>query len=99
MILELLFWFFAGSGIVLMLFGIGGTIFLPDLLMRAHASTKCGVTGTINILLAVIIRSPGPEFAVKILLIILFTFITAPLTAHMLGFSFIKDQMQPEDSE
>ena len=46
-----------GIGLILMFFGIWGTIVLPDLLMRLHASTKCGVTGSVTILIGLALRS------------------------------------------
>jgi monovalent cation/proton antiporter MnhG/PhaG subunit len=78
-------WFFILTGMVIMFFGVLGMIILPDFLLRIHASTKCGVTGAVNILIGFMIMSGGMEFILKLLLIVLFLFITSPLIAHVLA--------------
>ena len=78
-------------GLVLMFFGALGMILLPDLFTRLHASTKCGVTGSITVLLGLMIQTEGAEYRVRLLFIILFTLLTAPLIPHMLGVSYLGD--------
>lgn len=81
-----------GAGLVIMFFGVLGTIILPDLFLRLHASTKCGVTGAATILLGLILRCGAPGLAVRLLLIIVFLFWTGPLIPHILGFCSLRDR-------
>ena len=78
-------WFFLITGMVIMFFGVLGMIILPEFLLRIHASTKCGVTGAVNILIGLSIMSGGIDFLFKLLLIIIFLFCTTPLVAHVLA--------------
>lgn len=77
-------------GFAIMFFGILGTIILPDIFLRLHASTKCGVTGAFNILIALILSSWQWDYTIKIILIIFFIFFTAPIITHMLAISYLK---------
>ena len=72
-----------GTGLILVA-GIG-IVRMPDLLTRMHASSKAGTLGATLILLAVAITIPGTAITMRVLLIILFLFITAPLAAHMIA--------------
>ncbi|MDZ4198460.1 MAG: monovalent cation/H(+) antiporter subunit G [Kiritimatiellia bacterium] len=83
--------FLIGFGLLIMGFGVLGTAILPDLLMRLHASTKCGVTGTVTILIGLAIRSGSPALAVRLLLLIAFLFWTSPMIPHILSFCHLKN--------
>lgn len=69
----------------MMSFGVLGLIILPDFLLRIHASTKCGVTGAVSILIGFAIEAADISMTLRILLIVLFLFFTAPIVAHSLG--------------
>jgi len=73
----------AGTGLILVA-GIG-IVRMPDLLTRMHASSKAGTLGASLILLAVAIDRPEMAIVMRIVLIILFLFLTAPLSAHMIA--------------
>lgn len=88
-----------GLGLALMFFGALGTAILPDLFLRLHASTKCGVTGTVTILLGLILRCGSPGIAARLILIIVFIFWTAPLIPHILAFCALRDRSAKEDAE
>ena len=53
--------------------------------MRMHASSKAGTLGASLILIAVAITSPGTGVVMRVVLIILFLFLTAPLSAHLIA--------------
>ncbi len=80
-------WIFIISGLVIVFFGALGTIILPDLFQRFHASTKCGVSGTFSLLIGLAVYSASVEYSMKFLVIVLFIIITTPLVAHMLALS------------
>ncbi len=85
-------WIFIIIGLVIMIFGLIGMIILPDFLLRIHSSTKCGVTGALNILIGFMIYSGRIEFVVKLLLVVLFLFVTSPLTAHLLSVFHLQEK-------
>lgn len=75
-----------------MLFGITGMIILPGFLLRIHSSTKCGVTGAVNIIIGFMIHSGQLDFIVRFVIIILFLFFTAPIIAHTLAVFHLQDK-------
>lgn len=62
-----------------------GLFRLPDLYTRMHASSKAGTAGSGLLLLAVAIQSGEADTWFKCVLAILFFFLTAPVSAHMLA--------------
>lgn len=83
-------------GLVMIFFGALGMIMLPDLLTRFHAATKCGVTGSITVLLGLMARADGADYRIRLLFIILFILLTAPLIPHTLGASYLRDLREHE---
>lgn len=79
-------------GLTLMFFGALGVAILPDIFLRLHASTKCGVTGTATFLLGLILRAGSPGTAARLGLILLFIFLTAPLVPHIVGVAYLKER-------
>ncbi len=97
MILTVVSFIIMGVGLTVMLFGIIGTLVFPDFLTRAHAATKCGITGTTTTLLGFILYAAELSFSMKLGIILLFLFFTGPLTAHIIAFSFGKDKFFPSE--
>lgn len=62
-----------------------GTLRLPDLYTRMHATTKAGTVGVSFILLAVLLYFQELTVTSRAIGIILFIFLTAPVGAHLLG--------------
>lgn len=62
-----------------------GLLRLPDLLMRMHANTKAGTLGVglVMIGVAILVGEVGP--AVRALTTSVLVFLTAPVSAHLLG--------------
>lgn len=63
-----------------------GVIRLPDIYTRAHAASKSATLGVLSILIGVFFHFWFNEghFSVKILLGILFLFITSPVGGHLI---------------
>lgn len=87
MLLEVLVSIFLIIGAFFLMVGSIGLFRLPDFYMRLHAPTKASTLGIGAILLASIVYFSlnGETVAVKDLLITVFLFLTAPITAHMLS--------------
>ncbi len=79
-----------GIGLVFMAFGILGSIILPDLLTRSHAATKCGITGSVTILAGLAAYTLQWDFSLKLLFIIVFTFLTGPIIAHVIAVGHLR---------
>ncbi len=73
----------AGAGFTLL--GSIGLARLPDFLMRLHGPTKATTLGVGAIVLASVLHGGPGAGGVGELAITLFLFITAPITAHLLG--------------
>lgn len=85
MIADLVAIAFAAAGTGLILVAGLGMLRMPDLLMRMHASSKAGTLGAVLILVAVAIRFADTAIVMRVTLIVLFLFLTAPLSAHMIA--------------
>ncbi len=70
---------------VVMLLAAIGMLRLPDLPTRMHATTKSGVLAVIFIMLAVALYFERMDITARVLAIIVFTLITAPIAAHAIG--------------
>jgi multicomponent Na+:H+ antiporter subunit G len=75
----------AVAGTALILVAALGVVRLPDLLTRMHASSKAGTLGAALMLAGVAITFADTAIVMRVLLIIVFLFITAPLSAHMIA--------------
>ena len=84
---DLLISFFMLIGGFFMLAGSIGLVRLPDLFMRMHAPTKATTMGVGNLLLASIIFFSTKTDSLHLgeVLITLFLFVTAPVSAYMMS--------------
>src|SRR5690554_3853492 len=76
---------FAFAGSVITFIAALGVLRLPDFFMRMHAATKAGVVGPSLLLLAIGCFEPSWGTWAKIILAILFLFMTTPIAGHVLG--------------
>jgi multicomponent K+:H+ antiporter subunit G len=67
------------------LVGAIGLVRLPDFFMRLHSPTKATTLGVGGVLLAAIVQGATVGFAVRELLIALFLFVTAPVSAYLMA--------------
>lgn len=85
-IFEIIISFFLIFGAFFMLVGSIGMIRLPDLFMRLHAPTKSSTLGLGSFLIAAMIFGVSEgRFGHAELLITLFIFITAPVSANLMA--------------
>jgi len=75
------------GGALFVLLGALGLAKLPDFYMRLHAPTKASTLGVGGMMLGSLLyfSSRGAGVSLHELLLLLFLFLTAPLTAHMLA--------------
>jgi multicomponent Na+:H+ antiporter subunit G len=72
-----------GTGLVVVA-GIG-IVRMPDLPTRMHASSKAGTLGAILLLVGVAIAYMDTAVVWRVVLIVLFLSLTAPVAAHMIA--------------
>lgn len=68
-----------------------GLFRLPDLYTRMHAASKAGTAGSGLLLLAVALQSGEADTWIKCLLAIVFFFLTAPVSAHLLAKAAVRN--------
>lgn len=62
-----------------------GLVRFPDIFTRMHAASKAGSLGLGCILAGVACSHPTPIVIAKCAVVLVFTFLTAPIAAHMIG--------------
>jgi multicomponent K+:H+ antiporter subunit G len=67
------------------LVGAIGLVRLPDFFMRLHGPTKATTLGVGGVLLAAIVQAASAGFAMRELLIAVFLFMTAPVSAYLMA--------------
>ena len=72
-------------GSVFIVIGAIGLVRLPDFFMRLHGPTKSTTLGVGGMLLAALVHAAGRDFSLRELVITLFLFVTAPVSAYLLG--------------
>jgi multicomponent Na+:H+ antiporter subunit G len=72
-------------GSLLSLVAAIGVLRLPDLLTRMHAATKPQVLGLILTMAGLAASLGSSQLTWKLLIVVLFQFMTAPVSAHMVG--------------
>jgi len=73
------------GGAFFFLVGTLGLIRMPDVFCRMHATTKCDTLGAGLILLALMLYRGIDIISVKILLVLIFIWITNPTAAHIIA--------------
>ncbi|MHC1605184.1 MAG: monovalent cation/H(+) antiporter subunit G [Candidatus Methanofastidiosia archaeon] len=84
MITEYVAYILISLGLVFSFLAVIGLLRFPDVFTRMHASTKCTTLGLILALLGISIMG-GRSWAIKCILIIVFTVIGAPTGAHAIA--------------
>ena len=97
LITELITGFFLVVGSFFLFVGSIGLFRLPDFYMRLHGPTKASTLGIGAILMASIVffSLKGSGISIKEFLIILFIFLSAPITANMLSKAALHVRRKP----
>jgi multicomponent Na+:H+ antiporter subunit G len=75
----------ASVGILLMVVAGIGLLRMPDLLTRMHASSKAGTLGAALVLLAVGAHFGNAAIWVRVVVVIVFLLLTAPIASHVIA--------------
>jgi len=83
-------------GVFFILVGAIGLVRLPDFFMRLHAPTKASTLGVGGILLASMVYAFKDGLLIHELIITLFVFVTAPVSAHLLSQAALRLRLKPK---
>jgi multicomponent K+:H+ antiporter subunit G len=81
-------------GAFFILVGAIGLVRLPDFFMRLHAPTKASTLGVGGVLLASMAYALKDGLLMHELIITLFVFVTAPVSAHLLAQAALRLRLQ-----
>mgnify|MGYP002508182152 FL=1 len=86
-------------GLIFTVVTVIGVLRLPDVYTRAHAASKSATLGVLSILVGTFLHFWFNEgyFSVRILLGILFLFITAPIGGHLMSRAAYFSGVKPTD--
>jgi multicomponent Na+:H+ antiporter subunit G len=70
----------AGAGLLLL--AAVGVLRMPDVFSRMHSATKASSLGIASVLIGVIGLAPQTTTTLKLLLAVVFQFMTSPVAAH-----------------
>ncbi|MDK2835552.1 MAG: multicomponent Na+:H+ antiporter subunit [Thermosediminibacterales bacterium] len=73
------------SGLFFLVVGTIGLIRFPDVYTRIHATTKCDTLGAALVILALMLNSGSWQDNIKLLLMVVFIWITNPTAAHLIS--------------
>ncbi len=83
--IEFLTAFLLVAGMLFIFVAALGVARMPDFLIRMHASTKAGTLGAGLLLTAVALHFAQTDVTFRTLSTICFLFLTAPISAHLIG--------------
>lgn len=90
MILEILISLFLIAGSLLIFVASIGILRLPDIYMRMHALTKASSLGIMFLLFGAMLYYPTFSVILKAFAIIIFLYLTIPVSANLLGKSALE---------
>ena len=73
------------TGATFLLLAAVGMMRMPDLFTRMQAASKASTLGIACVLLALAFHFPGISVNIRVIGTIVFFFLTAPITAHLIG--------------
>lgn len=97
--LEIIAILFLIGGVFFFFVGTMGLIRMPDVFCRMHATTKCDTLGAGLILVGLMIFYGFTVITLKLLLILIFIWLTNPTAAHIIAKAEHKKTLKKEEDE
>jgi multicomponent Na+:H+ antiporter subunit G len=97
--LEIVAILFLFGGAFFFFVGTMGLIRMPDVFCRMHATTKCDTLGAGMILVGLMIFNGLSLISLKLLLILIFIWITNPTAAHIIAKAEYKKELLLKEEE
>ena len=95
--LEIIAILFLLGGAFFFFVGTTGLIRMPDVFCRMHATTKCDTLGAGMILVGLMIFNGFSMISLKLLLILIFIWLTNPTAAHIIAKAEYKKTLIKEE--
>jgi multicomponent Na+:H+ antiporter subunit G len=92
-------WIALSGGLFFLLVGTIGILRFPDLYTRAHSAAKCDTLGAVLCLFALMLYNGLNFSSFKLLLIIVFLWITAPTATHLIAKAYHKGKIRENQME
>ncbi|HEU5087216.1 MAG TPA: monovalent cation/H(+) antiporter subunit G [Roseiflexaceae bacterium] len=73
------------TGAIFLLLAAVGVLRMPDLFTRMQSASKASTLGIACVLLALAFHFPGISVNIRVVGTIVFFYLTAPITAHLVG--------------
>jgi len=96
---TMLIWMSLTGGLFFLLVGTIGILRFPDIYTRAHSAAKCDTLGAILCLFALILYGGFSFSSLKILLTIVFLWITSPTATHLIAKAHYKQENKNDSSK
>ena len=93
--LEILSWILIVSGGAFSLVGAFGLLRFPDFWSRLHAASVAESAGVILLLLGMALQAGWGLIAVKVILILIFLFVTGPTATHAVANAALVSGLRP----
>lgn len=91
--------FFMLGGLFFFIVGTLGILRFPDALTRAHGAAKCDTLGAALCLFGLMIYSGFTTATVKLLLVIVFVWITNPTATHAIARGILRSKSENHHKE
>jgi len=96
LLLDVLSWLALIAGGFFVVVGSIGLVRMPEFFTRIHAASITDTLGAGLIVLGLLLQSPDPLAAFKLILILLFLVITSPTATHALAKAALHGGLRPE---
>lgn len=98
-IVDFIGWIFIAGGVFFIFTGSLGILRMPDFFTRLHPAGLIDSMGAPMVLIGVALQSGFTLFAGKIILLILFLFLTGPTACHALAKAALLSGLEPYSKE
>lgn len=99
MLINIIGGIFIFGGLFFFLVGTIGIIRFPDVFSRIHAAAKCDTLGALLCLSGMIIFNGFNSVSLKLILVLIFIWITNPTATHLIGKAvYIKNNSHNKES-
>jgi len=88
-------WFFIAGGCFFLLVGAIGVLRFPDLFTRFHAASLTDTLGAGMLLIGFMFEAGFSQVTIKLIIILLFLFLTSPTSSHALAKAALHGGQKP----
>lgn len=94
-VINIASWFFIITGSFFTIIGAVGTVRFPDFWARLHAASISDSAGMILLLVGMMLQAGPGLIAIKLVIILIFLFITGPTSTHAVANAALVSGLKP----